>query len=318
MRRALVVGIDDYAHAATLHGCVNDAEAVSQLLAVNHDGSPNFSVRTLTSTAEQHISRTDLLRAIDELFKQEADMALLYFSGHGTENDLGGYLVTSDASAYAEGVAMSDLMTKANKSKVKQAVVMLDSCHSGALGQVPAIASNDTAMLREGISILTASRATESALETGGSGLFTALVCAALEGGAADVLGDVNAAGIYSYVDESLGPWEQRPLFKTHVSRLLPIRRASPPIPVEVVRRLPEWFPTAGAEFALDPGFEPTEEPRDSEKEAVFDCLQKCARARLVQPVGEEHMYYAAMNGKACQLTALGRHYWLRGKKGQL
>lgn len=30
----------------------------------------------------------------------------------------------------------------------------------------------------------------------------------------------------------------------------------------------------------------------------------------LVVPVGEAHMYYAAMNRKSCKLTALGVHYW--------
>ena len=27
-------------------------------------------------------------------------------------------------------------------------------------------------------------------------------------------------------------------------------------------------------------------------------------------PVGEEHLYYAAINRKACALTPLGKHYW--------
>ena len=30
----------------------------------------------------------------------------------------------------------------------------------------------------------------------------------------------------------------------------------------------------------------------------------------LVVPVDEEHMYYAAMNSRACRLTALGAQYW--------
>ena len=158
MRRALVVGIDEYLHAGRLYGCVNDANAIGDLLATNDDGSPNFSVRRLVSAPGSGVNRTVLLKAVDELFRQEADLALLYFSGHGTENDLGGYLVTSDATDYAEGVSMTDIMAKAHKSKVKQAVIVLDSCHSGALGQAPAVTGNETAVLREGVSILTASR----------------------------------------------------------------------------------------------------------------------------------------------------------------
>jgi hypothetical protein len=37
---------------------------------------------------------------------------------------------------------------------------------------------------------------------------------------------------------------------------------------------------------------------------------QRYRAATLVDPVGEEHMYYAAMNSTSCQLTPLGRHYW--------
>lgn len=33
-------------------------------------------------------------------------------------------------------------------------------------------------------------------------------------------------------------------------------------------------------------------------------------KLNLVVPVGEEHMYYAAINNKACKLTAQGQHYW--------
>ena len=89
MRRALVVGVDDYPEAP-LAGCVNDARAVEHLLARNHDGSPNFECRLLTSDGHQ-VDRATLLGEIEALFGAEADVALLYFAGHGTENDLGGY-----------------------------------------------------------------------------------------------------------------------------------------------------------------------------------------------------------------------------------
>ena len=47
MRRALIVGIDDYPKAP-LTGCVNDATAIAGLVeAHGDDGSPNFAVRLL-------------------------------------------------------------------------------------------------------------------------------------------------------------------------------------------------------------------------------------------------------------------------------
>ncbi len=315
MRRALLVGIDDYPNAP-LAGCVNDATAMHRLLRTHEDGSPNFDCRLVTAPSAA-ITRATLRAQIQELFAHEADVALLYFSGHGTENNLGGYLVTPDARSYDEGVAMTEVLTLANRSPVHEIVIILDCCHSGALGQIPAI-NNDAAILREGISVLTASRSTQAAVEVDGSGLFTSLVCSALDGGAADVIGNVTVSGVYSYVDQALGPWSPRPLFKAHVSRLTPLRRCAPAVPLETLRRLPEWFPAADAEFPLDPSFEPDAEPHHPEHEEIFARLQECRAAKLVEPVGEAHMYYAAMRSRSCRLTPLGQYYWRLANEGRI
>jgi hypothetical protein len=70
----------------------------------------------------------------------------------------------------------------------------------------------------------------------------------------------------------------------------------------------------------LDPSYEDTNakviehkvvEPyADPNNVSVFKDLQKLESIGLVVPVGEEHMYFAAMNSKSCRLTALGYHYW--------
>lgn len=319
MRRALLVGIDEYG-SAPLSGCVNDANALAALLSKQHDSSPNFDVKLLTGPPS-HITRAELRKSLAQLLGKPADVALFYFSGHGTENNLGGFLVTQDATRYDEGVALTDVLALANQSPVHEVVILLDSCHSGAMGQLPAI-ENDKANIREGISILTASRSSEVAVETGGMGLFTSLVAAALDGGAADAMGRVTVASVYAYVDESLGPWDQRPLFKSHVSTLIPLRMAQPAVDVTILRRLPEWFPRPDVAFALDPSYEPDKrgesEPTNEEHERIFGCLQKCRAAKLVEPIGEEHMYYAAMNSKSCRLTPLGRHYWRLANEGRI
>ena len=46
--------------------------------------------------------------------------------------------------------------------------------------------------------------------------------------------------------------------------------------------------------------------------------LQKLEGIGLVVPVGEEHMYFAAMNSKACELTAVGKQYWRLVKEGRI
>jgi len=308
MRRALLVGIDDY-ESAPLSGCVNDARRMEELLSRHDDGRVNFDTQLLTSDGEL-VTRASLRESIQGLFADPADVALLYFSGHGTENDLGGYLVTSDATLYNEGVSLGDVLTLANRAThISEVAIIIDSCHSGWLGAVPAV-DNMQASLREGLSILTASRSSQPSLERGDAGVFTELVAGALAGGAADILGNVTVAAVYAYVDQALGAWDQRPLFKSHVSRMLSLRSAKEAIDVKILRRLPEWFADAADEFPLSKRHEHTTEPHDSEAEGIFRSLQRCNRVKLVEPVGSEDMYFAAMQETGCRLTALGRYYW--------
>jgi hypothetical protein len=315
-RRALVVGIDDYANAP-LSGCVKDAIQIANLLRRHEDGTPNFEVQLLTSDTVQ-ISRAILRESIETLFQHDvADVALFYFAGHGTIANLEGYLVTTDAEQYDEGVELSFLLTHANRSRATEVVVILDSCMSGALGAIPALGGN-RASISEGVSILTASRSSQAAVEEGGRGVFTELVCGGLEGGAADVLGNVNPASIYAYVEEALGAWDQRPLFKIHVSKLLPLRKTKPAVPLETLRKISVWFNESDSEFPLDPSFEDTNKLGNTENETIFKCLQKCRDAKLVEAVGEEFMYFAAQNSKSCKLTALGKHYWRLAKAGRI
>jgi uncharacterized caspase-like protein len=316
MRRALLVGIDDYP-SAPLAGCVNDAEAMERLLSRHDHGGVNFDTQLLTSDQES-VTRARLREAIDELFADPAEVALLYFSGHGTENDLGGYLVTSDADLYDEGVSLTDVLALANRAThITEVAIIIDSCHSGWLGTVPAV-DNAHASLREGLSILSASRSSQASLEQGDHGVFTELVCSALDGGAADILGNVSVASIYAYVDQAFGAWDQRPLFKSHVSRMLALRTAKPAIDIGVLRRLPEWFESPDAVFHLSPRHEHTAKPQDSEAEATFRCLQRCNRVKLIEPIDEEDMYYAAINSTGCRLTALGRFYWKLADDGRI
>jgi hypothetical protein len=316
MRRALLVGIDDYP-SAPLSGCVNDAKAMQRLLRRHDDGTPNFDTALLTS-GHEHVTRARLREAVDTLFADHADVALLYFSGHGTETDLGGWLVTSDATAYEEGLPVGDVLAKANgAAHIAEVAIILDSCHSGWLGSVPG-ADSERASLREGLSILASSRSSQSSWEQDGSGVFTELVCSALDGGAADILGNVTVASIYGYVAQAFGAWDQRPLFKSHVSRMLSLRTARPAIDIRILRRLPEWFASPDSEFPLSPRHERTMEPHDPAAEDTFAQLQQCNRVKLVDPVGEEHMYFAAIHETGCRLTALGRFYWRLAAAGRI
>ncbi len=307
MRRALIVGVDDYTGAA-LQGCVNDANAMAGVLETHGNGSPNFDVRLMTSPSD-NISRGGLREAIEKLFATECDIGLLYFSGHGFVRSTDGYIVTSDFKTYDEGISMTEILGMANRSPVKNKVVILDCCYSGNMG-TPTIAEGGIAQLSEGLTVLTASRHSEPAMEKGGAGVFTDLVVDGLQGGAGDLRGHITPGSIYAYVDQALGAWNQRPIFKTNVTSFTSLREVTPPVPLETLRKLVDYFPNPQDEHALDPSYEYTEIGHDPAKVAIFKDLQKMEGVGLVVPVGEEHMYFAAMKSRACRLTALGFQYW--------
>ena len=106
-------------------------------------------------------------------------------------------------------------MTAATNSKAQNKVVILDSCHSGVAGS--SSVQRDLALVSDGMTILTASTAEQYAIETGGSGVYTTLLVDALDGAAANLLGAVTSGSVYAHIDQSLGPWAQRPVFKTNV-----------------------------------------------------------------------------------------------------
>lgn len=307
MKKALIIGINNYP-SSPLSGCVNDANSIATILESNGDGSPNFGVRLITSPSDI-VDRSSLREAIEQLFSGESDMTLLYFSGHGFIKSTGGYLVTTDAKRYDEGVSMDEILALANQSKAKNKVIILDCCHSGALGQA-SVTGNNIAQLSEGLSVLTASRDSESALEINGSGVFTSLVVDALKGGAADLRGNITPGSLYAYVDEALGAWDQRPIFKTNVSSFASLRTNPPKVPLATMRKIITYFSSPEAEHPLDPSYEDTDSRAKENNVKIFKDLQKFQSVGLVVPVDEDFMYFAAMNSKSCKLTALGYQYW--------
>lgn len=327
MRKALAIGINDYKNTP-LSGCVSDAERVHSLLWRNDDHQLNVQSRLWTAPASQagmakgppfplEITRSSLRKVLEEFFEGTGELAIFFFAGHGYLNKkFGGYLVTQDAVARDEGVAMLDLLTLANKSKIKEIVIILDCCYSGAMAQDRD--AEGISNLREGVTILSASGPTEVSREEGGHGVFSNLVCDAMEGGAADVQGKVSVANIYAYADEALGAFEQRPFFKSSISKLATLRRCQPAVPLEVLQLLPVYFPTPLYVYPLDPSYEPEAEPKHEEHEKIFGHLQNLRDARLVVPVGEKHLYHAAMHSKACKLTPLGRSYWRLAHEAKL
>ena len=324
MRIALIVGINHYEHGGSLYGCVDDAHAVQAVLARNGDGSVNFDCKMFTGTGPtDRVERSLLKDRIEELFKAQADIALFYFAGHGHIEATGGYLLATDSRRGDEGLSLSEVLALANKSPARNKIIILDSCHSGIAGTPPV--AGELASSSEGLTILTASAADQYATEENGRGVFTTLLVDALHGGAANLTGDITPGSIYAHVDQSLGAWEQRPIFKTNVRQFVSLRKVNPPISLDDLRRITEFFPQRGFEYQLDPTFEPKMKgrddgmpPPDPENTRKFSLLQRYIRLNLVAPVDAPHMWHAAMQSKSCKLTVLGEHYRLLAERQRL
>lgn len=334
-RKALFIGVDYYENVADLTGCVDDAHRVAAMLERHADGRLNFAnPRVMTGTsAAAPVTRAAMKEAVRQLFEDDSEVALLYFSGHGHVEDTGGFLCGSDAADGDDGLALNDVMTIADASPAKNKIVLLDSCYSGSAGNNPAL--GQAALIREGMTILSASTATQEALggavaADGGPGsVFTNLLVDALNGAAANLVGDITPGSVYAHIDQSLGPWTQRPVFKTNVKNFVSLREADPPIDPAKVRQITKIFSTPDQVLALDPTFEP-ERTSDQEADpnypepdptntAIFAVLQAYNRVNLAVTVGADppHMWHAATQSKGCRLTALGQHYWNLVDKGR-
>ncbi|MEO0975144.1 MAG: caspase family protein [Pseudomonadota bacterium] len=325
MRIALSVGINYYNDTnQCLNSCVDDALTIHRLLSRHEDGSKNFDSQPLVAESDaSRVNRAPLEARIRKLFDTEADIALLYYAGHGFFDSEGGYLLPSDTVYGDDGVSLQFVLDAANGSKAKHRVIILDSCYSGAAGESPALGG--LSGLADGVTVLTSSTKDQVSKEVvGGHGVFTSLLIDALEGAAANLLGEVTPGSVYAHIDQSLGAWDQRPVFKANVKKFASLRQTKPTVDLADLHQMKELFEAPDYVLPLTPEYEPAREgrtdlpPPDPEKTKVFALLQRLVKCNLVRPVGAEHMYYAALESKGCELKPLGRYYWRLVARGRL
>lgn len=332
MKRALVIGIDDYPEPNQLNGSVSDANGISAMLKRHGSKSPNFDVRCITSDRE-NVTTKVLSDALKNLFMYGgADTALFYFAGHGvmTEGAMEVYLVSQDGTEPTWGVSLTQILGLANGAhpNIESKIILIDSCRAGFAGEISGLGkSTGISHIGDGVTILAACHRDGAAAETNGHGTFTELLLDGLDGAASDVLGRVTPAALYSHVDQTLGAWEQRPIYKANVQNFVTLREVEPKVSREVLRKLPDYFPKPDSVYPLDPSHEPDrgeEAERLSNIEVnedhvkIYRDLQKCCSGSLVVPVKYDHMWHAAVFSSGCKLTAAGVHYRRLAEKNQI
>jgi TPR repeat protein len=132
-RIALVIGMADYATVVPLDNTLIDARGISDTL----EGI-GFQVTTLLDTSGE-----DLRTAVDEFaFRAEtADLALIYYAGHGVEVSGENFLIPIDANVTSnqdilrQGISLKQLLASVESAR-KMRIVILDSCRDNPFGDV--------------------------------------------------------------------------------------------------------------------------------------------------------------------------------------
>ena len=330
-RRALIVGIDNYDKVSPLTGCVADAKSVQQLLQRNQDGTPNYDCQILIASRDlkTRVTRPQLRSALQSLFSDFPGEVLFYFSGHGAFTATGGYLASSEAELNDLGIPMQEVVQLACGARASDILIMLDCCHSGDMGNAPILntggQTNPLAVIRENMTIIAASRASEPSVETGGHGLFTSQLLDALDGGAADHLGWVTAPSVYAYIERHFDAWSQRPVYKSHAMSVPTVRKCAPLIDRVKLEELVKLFPDPHHRYQLDPEYEPEDEhgqfhePVNQHKVSIAHLLKAFRDVGLLKPTQTgEQLFWVARRSHTVELTARGREYWRLVKFGRI
>lgn len=124
---ALVIGQSDYEHLPRLENPGNDAKRVDGLLT---------SLGFMTDIVDNRSAKR-LERDIDDFLEdaEGADVALIYYSGHGVEAGGENYLIPVDVQAAQDAVDEDKLVSVSRlldrlRDKTRVAIVLLDACRS--------------------------------------------------------------------------------------------------------------------------------------------------------------------------------------------
>jgi hypothetical protein len=138
-KRALLIGINDYRAVPALFGSLNDVAAMQEVLTTRW-GFPRANVRVLTDAAA---TRAGVFAALNQLVRdtRPGDVVYVHYSGHGSQvEDLNGdeqdgldeTLVPYDGrTGSVPDITDDELDAVFARLRSADAVIVLDSCHSG-------------------------------------------------------------------------------------------------------------------------------------------------------------------------------------------
>lgn len=148
---------------------------------------------------------------------------------------------------------------------------------------------------------------------------FTELLVDGLRGQASDYSGNVTALSLYSLAASILST--QMPQLKANCLKMPVLRRVRPPVPLEILRRLPDCFPKADSRIRLSPAYEndglPFSPDADkSPEQETYRLLTEIRNAGLLRY--PDSLFYSAMRSEPVWLSPAGQHLWRLAKRGAI
>ncbi len=331
-KRALLIGVDHYPGLQSLNSCVRDTMSLRNLLRFHANLDANYDCITFLGMDPQLVTeahkqekivlgatKSTVQQALESLFRYD-DTVLFYFSGHGVKAaDSTSILLPAQQDGRQQRIHLQELLDMANASNARQVIMILDCCFAGAIGEE--FIDLQRMWLRPGVTVLAAASPDQFAFARDGQSVFTRALLLGLEGGVADPRGWVTPAALYAFIEQSLGPWEQRPMYKSNATEMQPIRYCEPIVNDDELRQIPVLFKEATSLYGLDKSFEPTQvEFATPDNVAIFYLLRRLQLARMVRPTNprEDSLYWTAMHHESVQLTPLGQYYWQLATAGKI
>jgi len=211
--RALVIGIDKYAHASPLEYAVSDANGFRQTL-IDSLGFEEDSIKYLT---DKDATRQAILQAFCSYADERVDVderLIVFYAGHGytrsgIRGDIG-FLVPYDGnvSDLSTLVRWDELTRTAEMVRSKHILFIMDACYGGLALTRHATPGTTRFLMdmmrRPSRQVLTAGKANEVVADSGGPlpnhSVFTGHLLEGIQGKAATPDGVITGAGLMAYV----------------------------------------------------------------------------------------------------------------------
>lgn len=218
VKRALLVGVDDYAEFADLKYAVADVEAIRERLIELGFKPENIVELKSTNPANLRPSQRYIRRQVDALLKAAGpnDLLFLHFSGHGFQTDGVVRFAPDDAVATGDEnvldpettISLTEIIERLKTSEAKFKWLIVDACRENPTGTRSAAASARALKNidpNKGVLVLQSCAEGELSFEDAdaGRGLFTGRLLEAFDG-KADFDGDgaISALDVCKYVSE--------------------------------------------------------------------------------------------------------------------